>query len=821
MKQIKRERFRNRLWHLPLLLLIVASPAFTEQPFDPKSVQSRECQAGQFQCGFAPPSAELDESVPLADSAMISHRGLPSRVDLSADMPPVVNQGQQNSCVAFSVGYYTRSYLEKKARGWSYDSPPYGGAGERVFSPAFIYNQINGGQDSGSYFHHALDLVTQKGAAPWKVMPYNANDYRTQPSQAIKNAAMQYKAASYKRLPFDNVEAVKAELAGGRPIIFGITIDDAFYKLGTQVYDQTGGRTYGGHAMTLVGYDDSKTSPKGDRGAFKLINSWGTQWGDKGYGWISYKQWIAMRPYAYVLYPAAGTTTTPDAQEEVTEVVQGDIQPPAKVEASQGTYSDRIEISWTPVTGALAYGVTRAEPGQDSFRFVGYASKTMHADTKIQVGTNYRYRIIAIGEEKTSDAGSSPVASGYASASTTEQSPATVPGIEIELQGGNGSYRVNVSWTAAPGASHYQIRRWNAGGNRWQVWNQKITTTQFTDAGPVTNAENRYSVRAGNASGFGPWSDVAAVSVPGEATPPNAPTGLVVSNGIYKDRIALRWNAAPGAEKYAIFRYSYATKKWEGPIDESASASYVDNSARVKDGSFYAYTVAAVNGSGASSYADPAVGRANPNVQRDGEKVEAPTDIVATLEPSGQVTITWKGVKGADEYYVLRKKKDAADYTFAGNTDAKTLRFIEKFPGKPGELYLYTVRSKPMMGSESPDGRPAAVFVNAEIEVVSHRFMPGQGLERMTGEWNGRYWDGKSAPRIFKLKIEGDGNQITLHISDDRGAKATVKGVYPSMADSVQLKGVTLDYRENLDVLILRGSDGLPILAGQTVSFTR
>jgi len=41
------------------------------------------------------------------------------------------------------------------------------------------------------------------------------------------------------------------------------------------------------------------------------------------------------------------------------------------------------------------------------------------------------------------------------------------------------------------------------------------------------------------------------------------------------------------------------------------------------------------------------------------------------------------------------------------------------------------------------------------------------------------------------------------------------------MADSVQLKGVTLDYRENLDVLILRGSDGLPILAGQTVSFTR
>ena len=38
---------------------------------------------------------------------------------------------------------------------------------------------------------------------------------------------------------------------------------------------------YGGHAICLCGYDDTK-------GAFRFKNSWGPGWGDKGYAWLSY-----------------------------------------------------------------------------------------------------------------------------------------------------------------------------------------------------------------------------------------------------------------------------------------------------------------------------------------------------------------------------------------------------------------------------------------------------------------------------------------------------------------------------------------------------
>ncbi len=116
----------------------------TQQRFDPSSVQSENCKPDQLQCGFNPDPIEKVEAVPLAESTMISHRGLPSKVDLSKNMPPVLNQGRQNSCVAFSTGYYTKSYYEYLENKWKYDPPLYGGKGEYVLLPIYIIKLMVG-----------------------------------------------------------------------------------------------------------------------------------------------------------------------------------------------------------------------------------------------------------------------------------------------------------------------------------------------------------------------------------------------------------------------------------------------------------------------------------------------------------------------------------------------------------------------------------------------------------------------------------------------------------------------------------------------------
>jgi C1A family cysteine protease len=47
-------------------------------------------------------------------------------------------------------------------------------------------------------------------------------------------------------------------------------------------------RVLGGHAMLVVGYKDKSPSLP-DQGYVIVRNSWGEQWGDKGYCYIPYK----------------------------------------------------------------------------------------------------------------------------------------------------------------------------------------------------------------------------------------------------------------------------------------------------------------------------------------------------------------------------------------------------------------------------------------------------------------------------------------------------------------------------------------------------
>ncbi|NJD06648.1 MAG: hypothetical protein FIA97_09140 [Methylococcaceae bacterium] len=85
----------------------------------------------------------------------------PESVDLSSSFPSPGDQGQQGSCVAWATGYALKSYQEGVEMQWSLNTTSH------LFSPAFIYNQVNGGQDGGSQIYDALDLIIAKGAATW------------------------------------------------------------------------------------------------------------------------------------------------------------------------------------------------------------------------------------------------------------------------------------------------------------------------------------------------------------------------------------------------------------------------------------------------------------------------------------------------------------------------------------------------------------------------------------------------------------------------------------------------------------------------------
>jgi len=243
--------------------------------------------AQRLGANFGDPEEYRD--IPLASAKL---RGvLPPSVDLSPSFPRPGDQGAQGSCVGWAVAYGLKGYLEKKERGWA------GAKSNQLFSPSYIYNQINGGEDEGSSIAEALDLLMREGVATLAAFPYDPSDFQTQPSPRVKDGSREFAIASFRRLTTKDLAAqVRNHLADGFPVIIGMKVGEPFMiHRGDGVFSAPGSDPMeGGHAMCTVGYDD-------ERGAFRLINSWGTQWGNGGYGWVSYDTFTRKVQQAFVV----------------------------------------------------------------------------------------------------------------------------------------------------------------------------------------------------------------------------------------------------------------------------------------------------------------------------------------------------------------------------------------------------------------------------------------------------------------------------------------------------------------------------------------
>jgi hypothetical protein len=232
--------------------------------------------------------------------------GLPLKaaVDLSSELPPVGNQGHQGSCTAWAISYYYKTWSEKKEHtNWDLTNSMY------EYSPSFVYNQINGGVDNGSYLDDAFNLLQNAGDVDIAEMPYDQNNWTTKPTAAQLQAARPYRIPGdwgyfwfheeedlgpYR--PPNDISGAKACLDGGKILVMGIPVyhdfPDDWTNPKNTYYDYDDVSSYeGGHAVAICGYDDN-INPQGidadHRGGFLMVNSWGPDWNDNGFVYLSY-----------------------------------------------------------------------------------------------------------------------------------------------------------------------------------------------------------------------------------------------------------------------------------------------------------------------------------------------------------------------------------------------------------------------------------------------------------------------------------------------------------------------------------------------------
>jgi hypothetical protein len=212
------------------------------------------------------------------------------RVDLSGQMPPVGDQGAQGSCLAWATAYYHVTHNQWVEHHWNVNDSQY------QFSPSFVYNQVNGGADGGCGSSAALDLICQQGAASMADFPYDQHNCTSWPSESAYSHAIRFRGDAAFGIgtgDTNGLALIRQRLVNGYTTCLGIYVWSNFDYIqnfhNTYCSADRYGSNRGGHGVTIVGYDDTMTTHDG-RGAFKLVNSWGTGWGTLGgYFWMSYE----------------------------------------------------------------------------------------------------------------------------------------------------------------------------------------------------------------------------------------------------------------------------------------------------------------------------------------------------------------------------------------------------------------------------------------------------------------------------------------------------------------------------------------------------
>ena len=230
-----------------------------------------------------------------------------------------LSQGRQLSCSAFAVSA-AATILR-----WGRE----GGDINTLWpSPAFLYARGLAGNPgpmvvrcptSGTFINEVLNTLVAEGAPSLSELPYS--DRQCPQTPKAGDLSYRYRIGGYQLLrPFTRANGREA-LAAGYPLVFGVSLpqnfrtqllDSRLRSVRTAVFRGTGtcgGSAHcGGHAMVIVGYDDA-------RGAFRVLNSWGTDFGDGGYFWWDYENLASRTPDVYAVTPPPGAPEpfiTPD-----------------------------------------------------------------------------------------------------------------------------------------------------------------------------------------------------------------------------------------------------------------------------------------------------------------------------------------------------------------------------------------------------------------------------------------------------------------------------------------------------------------------------
>ena len=394
---------------------------------------------------------------------------------------------------------------------------------------------------------------------------------------------------------------------------------------------------------------------------------------------------------------------------------------PASPQIMITTESGRPKISWNAVNGADKYWVYRSVDGE-TFDYYARTDKPSFTDGSTSIGTTYYYAVKAVAV-----LGGRDVSSGRSTAQSIQCRPAA-PSVSIYRASG----KPQLKWNAVSGAAKYWVYRSTDGVNF--KYYDSTTKTSYTNTGALLGTKYHYRVKA-----------VAVVNGKNVASADSGTKSLFTTPAapgvsIYRvnGKPQLKWSAVTGAEKYWIYRSTDGVNfKY---YDSTTGTSYTNCIAA--SGTEYYYKVkaaAVVNGKDVASDFS--------NTKSLFTTPAAPSVSITTSK--GKPKLTWKAVKGADNYYIYRST-DGKNFKYYNETDEAG---YTNYSTNIGTTYYYKVRAvKTIDGNDHKSDFSAVRSIQCRPAAVNLSISRSYGKPKLT--WDAvadadKYWiyrstDGKN-----------------------------------------------------------------------------
>ena len=315
---------------------------------------------------------------------------------------------------------------------------------------------------------------------------------------------------------------------------------------------------------------------------------------------------------------------------------------PTGLSASQGTYSDKVVLTWNSVANASSYSIHR-DGVQIATSTTNSYDDTTGATSYCQ---SYTYYVQAINNFGNISTASSSV-TGYKAL----QTPTGLTATDSQFLS-----KIVVTWNAVPAATSYTLYRGiTSSTGSMSIIASGLTSPSYDDTNTdlTYGTKYYYAVKATcalNTTGFSNVDD-GILDTPTVVIPvPNTPTGLTATDGTSTTQVTLTWTPVTSTPLtgYKVFRNGTQ-------IGTPTSATFNDTPALgAVPGTQYTYTVNAYNAYGDSSASSSDTGYI---------KLTAPT-LTNTSRGISETTITlnWNASQGATSYKIYRST-DAVNYS--------------------------------------------------------------------------------------------------------------------------------------------------------------